>query len=114
MDFLKGQLDKIQQQLGGLNASQKMLTGSLVAIMVMTLIWWGRYAGTSEMQPVLPQSFSAVDVAKIQSHLRSIGIPSSVACSSHLTVVMRRSLRWRSPTSCPRTSPAVSTKSRGS
>ncbi|MGB7156741.1 MAG: flagellar M-ring protein FliF C-terminal domain-containing protein [Tepidisphaeraceae bacterium] len=74
MDFLKGQLDKIQQQLGGLNASQRMLTGSLVAIMVMTLVWWGRYAGTAEMEPVLPQSFSASDGARITGHLKSIGI----------------------------------------
>ncbi len=78
MDFLKGQLDKIQQQLGGLNASQKMLTGSLVAIMVMTLLWWGRYAGTSEMEPVLPQSFSPTDIGRVQAHLKSMGIPSTV------------------------------------
>lgn len=78
MDFLKGQLDKIQQQLGGLNASQKMLTGSLVAIMVMTLLWWGRYAGTSEMQPVLPQPLSQTDIGRVQAHLRSMGIPSRV------------------------------------
>jgi hypothetical protein len=39
--------------------------------MVMTLIWWGRYAALSEMQPVLPQSFSAVDVAE-RSRLTSI------------------------------------------
>jgi len=46
--------------------------------MVMTLLWWGRYAGTSETEPVLPQSFSATDVAKIQGHLRSIGITTKV------------------------------------
>ena len=37
MDFLRSQLARIQQQLGTLNASQKMLTFSLVALMVMTL-----------------------------------------------------------------------------
>ena len=52
MDLLKKQLEKIQQQLAGLSASQKMLTASLVAIMVMTFVWWGRYASTSEMEPV--------------------------------------------------------------
>jgi flagellar biosynthesis/type III secretory pathway M-ring protein FliF/YscJ len=90
MDFLKGQLDKIQQQLGGLNASQKMLTGSLIAIMVMTLLWWGRYAGTSEMEPVLPQSFSATDVGKIQGHLRSIGITTKVEGDRVLVPADRR------------------------
>ena len=78
MDFLKGQLDKIQQQLGGLNASQKMLTGSLVAIMVMTLLWWGRYAGTAEMEPVLSQAFSAGDIGRAQMHLKSNGIPAKI------------------------------------
>ncbi|MBA3404021.1 MAG: hypothetical protein H0U13_04915, partial [Gemmatimonadaceae bacterium] len=78
MDFLKGQLDKIQQQLGGLNASQKMLTGSLVAIMVMTLLWWSRYAGTAEMEPVLSQAMTAADVARVQGHFRSIQLPSKV------------------------------------
>ena len=53
MDLLKKQLEKIQQQLAGLSASQKMLTASLVAIMVMTFVFWGRYASNSEMEPVL-------------------------------------------------------------
>ena len=44
MDLLKKQFDRIQQQLAGLNASQKMLTMSLLAIMVMTFLWWGKYA----------------------------------------------------------------------
>ena len=53
MDVLKKQFDRIQQQLSGLSASQKMLTASLVAIMVMTFLWWGHYAGSSEMEPVV-------------------------------------------------------------
>jgi flagellar biosynthesis/type III secretory pathway M-ring protein FliF/YscJ len=90
MDFLKGQLDKIQQQLGGLNASQKMLTGSLITIMVMTLLWWGRYAGTSEMEPVLPQSLSAGDIAKIQGGLQAAQIPSKVIGDRVLVPADRR------------------------
>ena len=78
MDFLKGQLDKIQQQLGGLNASQKMLTGSLVAIMVMTLLWWGRYAGTAEMEPVLEQAFSDGNIGAAQMLLKSNGITTKI------------------------------------
>jgi len=78
MDFLKGQLDKIQQQLGGLNASQKMLTGSLVAIMVMTLLWWGRYAAVAEMEPVLTQAFSDDDIGRAQMQLKSNGIPTKI------------------------------------
>src|SRR5688500_15808888 len=74
MDLLKAQLDRIQQQLGGLSASQKMLTASLVAIMVMTLLWWGRYAGQAEMVPLLDQSFAQDDIGRIKGQLRSAGI----------------------------------------
>ena len=55
MDFVKAQFDKIKEQLAGLNASQRMLAASLAVIMVMTLLWWSRYAGTSEMEDLLPQ-----------------------------------------------------------
>ena len=58
MDFLKTQLERLQAQFALLTASQKMLSVSLVAIMVMTLAWWSRYAGTAEMQPLLEQDAS--------------------------------------------------------
>ena len=41
MDLFKSQLERIQKQLSALTPSQKMLTASMVAIMVMTLVWWG-------------------------------------------------------------------------
>ena len=69
MDFLKSQFDRIQQQLAGLTPSQKMLTGTLVTIMVMTLVWWGRYAGTAEMEPVLDQPLSQEDAGRIATQL---------------------------------------------
>src|SRR5579864_6371909 len=69
MDFLKAQLDRIQAQLTGLTATQKMLTASLVAIMAITVILWGKYAGEAEMTPLLNQPFAAADVGRIQQHL---------------------------------------------
>ncbi len=75
MDTLKQQLAKIQQQLGGLSASQKMLTGALAAIMVMTFVWWGKYASTSEMEPVISQTLSAEDLQKVKQVLTSANIP---------------------------------------
>ncbi len=78
MDFVKNQIAQIQQQLNGLTASQKMLTGTLVAIMVMTLLWWGRYAGQAEMVPLLNQSLSADDIINIKSHLSTSGITHKV------------------------------------
>ncbi|HUB24249.1 MAG TPA: flagellar M-ring protein FliF C-terminal domain-containing protein [Tepidisphaeraceae bacterium] len=69
MDLLRAQLARIQQQLSGLTASQKMLAAALVAIMAMTLIWWGRYAGQTDMEPLLDQTFSADDMSRINAFL---------------------------------------------
>src|SRR4051812_14674339 len=74
MDLLKKQLERIQQQLSGLGASQKMLTASLVAIMVMTFVWWGKYAGTSEMEPVINQPLSAEEMTNVKRVLRAENI----------------------------------------
>lgn len=74
MDALKQQLLRIQQQLAGLSASQKMLTGSLVVIMIMTMFYWARYAGDSEFTPLLDQSMSAEDTSRIKSALSAKGI----------------------------------------
>ncbi|HEY8668985.1 MAG TPA: flagellar M-ring protein FliF C-terminal domain-containing protein, partial [Tepidisphaeraceae bacterium] len=79
MDFLKSQIARIQLQLNGLSASQKMLTATLVTIMVMTLLWWGRYAGTAEMEPVLDQAFSSEDISRITMQLAARGIQYKVA-----------------------------------
>jgi flagellar biosynthesis/type III secretory pathway M-ring protein FliF/YscJ len=79
MDFLKSQLDRIQQQLAQLSATQKMLTGALVAIMVLTLLFWGRYAGTAEMSPLLDQPFAADDIARVTSAIASKGIEYKVS-----------------------------------
>ena len=75
MEFVKSQFDRIQRQLNGLSASQKMLTASLVAIMVMTLMMWGRYAGEAEYVPVLGQSFSQDELSRISTELTAKGIP---------------------------------------
>ena len=74
MDWLKAQLDRVQRQLAGLTATQKMLTASLVAIMVITIIWWGKYAGEAEMVPLLNQTFSATEIGKVQRRLDQKGI----------------------------------------
>jgi flagellar M-ring protein FliF len=69
MDVLKAQLAKIQQQLSGLTASQKMLAAALVAIMAMTLTYMARYAGQADLEPLLNQSFLPDDIAQITAQL---------------------------------------------
>ncbi|HEY7118090.1 MAG TPA: flagellar M-ring protein FliF C-terminal domain-containing protein [Tepidisphaeraceae bacterium] len=78
MDFLRAQLQKIREQLAGLNASQRMLAGALVVIMVMTLLWWSRYAGTSEMDDLLGMDFSAEDIVHVTNLLDTKGIQHKV------------------------------------
>lgn len=75
MDFFKNQFGRVQEQLNGLTATQRMLTMALVAIMVMTLVWWGKYAGDPEMVPLLDQAMSQADVGQITTHLRTAGVP---------------------------------------
>lgn len=74
MDAIKAQLLRIQQQLAGLSASQKMLTGSLVVIMIMTMFYWSRYAGTAEMDVLLDQTLTADEISQIKTALASKGI----------------------------------------
>ena len=74
MDYFKSQADRIQKQLAALTPSQKMLTFAMVAIMVMTLVWWGRYAGEPEMESLLPQSISADELPRVEMELESKGI----------------------------------------
>src|SRR3569623_3846655 len=78
MDFLKKQVERIREQLAGLSSSQKMLAGSLVVIMVMTLLWWSKFAGSTEMESVLEQDFAPEDLARVKALVDSKGIPSKV------------------------------------
>jgi flagellar biosynthesis/type III secretory pathway M-ring protein FliF/YscJ len=78
MDAIKEQLAKITQQLGGLSASQKMLAASLVAIIVMTMIWWARYAGVAEMEPVFDHTFAQADQGQVISALSRAGISARI------------------------------------
>jgi flagellar biosynthesis/type III secretory pathway M-ring protein FliF/YscJ len=79
MDAVKAQLDRIRQQLAGLTATQRMLVGTLVAVMVLTLLYWGKYAGNPEMVPVLDQSLNEDEIGRIDMALEGRGIPHSVS-----------------------------------
>jgi flagellar biosynthesis/type III secretory pathway M-ring protein FliF/YscJ len=75
MDALKAQLDKIKQQLAGLTATQRMLVATLVGVMILTLLYWGHYAGSAEMMPLLDQSLSTAEIGKINQALDLKGVP---------------------------------------
>src|SRR5437867_7917484 len=90
METIRLQLARMQTQFAALSASQRMLATSLVAIMVMTLIWWAKYAGTSEMEPVSAQPMSGEEMVAIQAKLSAVNIPNLASGSNILVPAERR------------------------
>ncbi len=74
MDVFKVQLEKIKQQLAGLTATQRMLVATLVTLLGITIYYWGHYAGTAEMEPVMDQPLSIEEVGAMDSVLDQNGI----------------------------------------
>jgi len=79
MDLFKTQFDRIARQLGGLTPSQKMLTATLVAIMIMTLIWWGHYAAEPEYESLLSGTGTPEEMVKAHDTLKEHGINSTLS-----------------------------------
>ena len=74
MDVFKKQFEQIQKTLTSLTASQKMLVFALVVIMVMTLLYWGKYAGNSEMEPLFNATLTGDDLQKVTHVLETENI----------------------------------------
>jgi flagellar biosynthesis/type III secretory pathway M-ring protein FliF/YscJ len=90
MDFVKSQFDRIQTQIVALTPSQKMLTGSLVIILVMSLFYWTKYAATPELEPVLDQALSVEESGQIRDYLRAKGFDVRMAGEKVLVPVDRK------------------------
>lgn len=90
MGFVNTQIQRVQEQLAGLSASQRMLSGALLVIMVMTMYWWSLYAGKAEMAAVLDQGLSAEDINSIRARLRGMGIDCQVSGDRILVPADRR------------------------
>ncbi len=90
MDALKAQFERIRQQLAALSASQKMLVMTLVAVMVLTVMYWGHYAGNAEMVPVLDQVLTDDDIGPIDHQLELAGVPHSVSAGKVLVPADRK------------------------
>jgi flagellar biosynthesis/type III secretory pathway M-ring protein FliF/YscJ len=86
MDALKAQFERIRQQLAALTATQKMLVAALVALMVLTVLYWGRYAGNAEMVPVLDQTLTDDDIGPIDQQLKLSGVPHTVTTDGKILV----------------------------
>jgi flagellar biosynthesis/type III secretory pathway M-ring protein FliF/YscJ len=92
MDAFKAQFERIRQQLAALTATQKMLVAALVAVMVLTMLYWGKYAGNAEMVSVLgDQVLTDDDIGPIDKQLELTGVPHSVAAGKIMVPADRKS-----------------------
>ena len=73
MDRLQKLIANIRRNLSGLGPTQKLLIGSLVVIMAMTLFLVSQYAGKPSMVEVWPGS-SAEDQARASNFLKTAGV----------------------------------------
>ncbi len=74
MDRVKQQLEQLRGQLSGLTPSQRMLVGTLLAVIAVTVVWWVRHAADGEMMALLDQPLTADQAGVIRQHLRGEGI----------------------------------------
>lgn len=111
MDALKQQFDRIQQQLAALSATQRMLVMSLVALMVLTVLFWGRYAATPESVAVLEQSFQPEQAVQVVSELERQGIRATVAPDGRIMVPADRRMQAFAAVAYNRLLPANSSAS---
>jgi flagellar biosynthesis/type III secretory pathway M-ring protein FliF/YscJ len=91
MDLINGQLERIKTQLAGLTLTQRMLVGTLVALMAITIYYWGHYAGNPEMVPVLDGQLSSADMTTVEHALQAQGI-SYVPSGSQILVPADRKM----------------------
>jgi flagellar biosynthesis/type III secretory pathway M-ring protein FliF/YscJ len=91
MDALKAQFERIRQQLAALTATQKMLVAALIAVMVLTMLYWGRYAGNAEMVSLLgDQTLAEDDIGPIVQQLKLQDIPYRVDTGNKVMVPTER------------------------
>jgi flagellar biosynthesis/type III secretory pathway M-ring protein FliF/YscJ len=86
MDFLRQQLERLRQQLSVLSATQKMLVAALAALMVLTVMYWGRYAATPERVAVLDQPFPPEQAVQLVSQLERAGVAAELASDGRVMV----------------------------
>jgi flagellar biosynthesis/type III secretory pathway M-ring protein FliF/YscJ len=75
MDVFKAQFEQVKKQFAALTATQKMLVFALVAVMGLTLVYWSRYAGSSEMVSLMgTQTLTDAEIGGIDEALAMRGI----------------------------------------
>lgn len=78
MDFLRSQLAIVQDRLAGLSASQKMLAGALAVILVMTMLYWGKFASGTERVALMGTPVAGEELTQLTKALKDRGIDVTV------------------------------------
>src|SRR5580704_6413300 len=78
MDASKNPLGKLQQHFASLSAVHRRLVLGLAGVLVVTVVWWGRYASTPQMEAVLDQDLSLDDLVRMKAAVTERGIPCQV------------------------------------
>ena len=74
MERLKAQLAQVAGQLSALTASQRMLVGTLAAVLVATIVWWTSLAAGPERVALLEQPMTPRQLGQVRQTLSSRGI----------------------------------------
>jgi len=73
MEVIRRTFSGIRRNLGGLTATHKLLIGSIVIVLLMTLFVVSQYSGRTAVEELLPNA-AATDVDAAEAHLATIGI----------------------------------------
>lgn len=92
MEVLRQQFLRIQQQVGSLTLSQKMLAVTLVMVMALTVMYWGRYAATPESVAFLDQAYPPEQAVRVVSELERQGIRATVGPDGRVMVPADRQM----------------------
>lgn len=82
MDFLRQQLVLIQERLRGLTPSQKLLAAALVVIVVMTMLYSGRYASNSDTVALFSNTANPAELAAVTSALSNNSITYTIVAGT--------------------------------
>ncbi len=94
MDVLRQMLETVRTYLGRLNATHKLLIGSLVVIAMMTLAFVALYAGRARMIELLP-GVGAPDQARAAAFLTAASVPNQLRADGKLMVSTEREAQAR-------------------
>lgn len=74
MDRIRQLIAYINQQLGGLSASQRLAIGLCAALIAVSLLWLMQWSTTPELVPLLKKDFTYAELDGAEEALRSNGL----------------------------------------